>query len=114
VDLKKVQDEVAVLKSENELLKTSNETTLGENTELKNLLTKVTQDMVTVTERVKKLEAQPLPPKGALFDASGKGIGPVTKGHEKPEAPAASDETPSTSLSYGASPEQMRAIMNLR
>lgn len=77
-----------------------------ENTELKSTLEKANASIETISERIKKLEAQPMPGKGAVFT-------PVKKGHETQGEPdSASDET-SGSLTRGASPEEARRITGI-
>ena len=96
-EMKKAADELTLVKAD----LTAKE---SENAELKKALDTINGQVPSLIERIKKLEAQPMPPKGAVF--------PVTKGHEAKAEPAAPVEAPSHST-YGASPAEMREIMNI-
>jgi chromosome segregation ATPase len=95
-EMKKAADELTLAKAD--LTATQNE-----NAELKKALDTINGQVPSLVERIKKLEAQPMPAKGAVF--------PVTKGHEAKPA-----ETPVEAPSYstfGASPEQQRALLGI-
>ena len=101
---KAAQDRMQKAADELMLVKADLTSTMNENAELKKALETINGQVPSLIERIKKLEAQPMPAKGAVF--------PVTKGHEAKPA-----ETPVEAPSYrtyGASPEQMREILNIR
>jgi hypothetical protein len=106
-ELKKSQDELAKTVSD---LTVSNEALTQENAKLSETLATMVKTIGETTERIKKLEAQPLPGKGVLYDTSGK-MSPVAKGHEVQPADAPV-EVPA-GITHGASPEQMRSIMGM-
>jgi len=112
VDLKKSQDALATLQEQ--LAQKDEEINLVkvDNTKMQKTLDEVLTQIPVLTERLKKVESQPLPGKGVLYDTTGHG-GPLAKGHENPTPAADSDET-RTTMTQGASPEQMREIMNIR
>lgn len=95
--MKKAADELTLVKAD----LTARD---SENAELKKAFETISGQVPALIERIKKLEAQPMPAKGAVF--------PVAKGHEAKAEPAAPVEAPSHST-YGASPAEMREIMNI-
>ncbi len=94
--MQKAADELTLIKADLSVKET-------ENAELKKALDTINGQVPSLIERIKKLESQPMPAKGAVF--------PVSKGHEATN-PAAPVEAPSYST-YGASPAEMREILNL-
>ncbi len=97
-ELKKAADELTLVKADLT-------TTQGENAELKKALDTINGQVPSLIERIKKLEAQPMPAKGAVF--------PVQKGHEASTESAKPVEAPNYST-YGASPAELREVMNIK
>ncbi len=95
--MRKAADELTLVKAD----LTARE---SENAELKKAFDTISGQVPALIERIKKLEAQPMPAKGAVFT--------VAKGHEAKAEPAAPVEVPSYST-HGASPAEMREIMNI-
>lgn len=103
-EMKKLGDELTAIKEQNAAL-------LSENAGMKTTLDRVTKDVPALIERIKKLEAQPMPAKGVLYETPDVAVAPVKKGHEAQNEPAAPAEA---QLFNGESPEQARLLLNLR
>lgn len=114
-DTEKADDDGALQKAadENTQLKADIASLTEQNTSLQKTVDEFVKTVPDLTARIKKLEAQPLPAKGALFDTSNTAVISVQKGHEAQKDPAAPVEAPPIST-YGASPEQMRQIMGIK
>lgn len=104
---KAADDELAkvatAMQADNDLLKSENES-------LKKSINNVTEQLGTVLDRVKRLEAQPLPAHGALYETAHTGVAPVLKGHEA--IPAKPVEAPV--INRGLSPEAQRRQLGIQ
>lgn len=104
-DLKKAQDDLAAANAE--LAKRTTE-----RDDLKKTCDAVQATLPELTERLKKLEAQPLPPKGVLYDTAGGNVATLKKGHEAQTPETAPDEAV-PGMTHGKSPEELRQIMGI-
>lgn len=109
-ELKKSQDALATAQA---ALEESNKENAAMKKSLEELTAKVTVEMPKLIDRLNKLEAQPMPAKGALFDASVSKLAPVAKGHEGQDPATVPAEASTTRQARGLSPEEQRRLLGL-